>query len=141
MKNPQPLGVRVPRNRETAGVLTIRSGGPDDLSVVPDYRLRVIYAQVSKGTLHNKMPLVFLYNLLYNFTVSKKPTSSRPDIGPMHFQMAAILVADLNKKGMNSNWHVVHYLRRLIEIAWVRSGRKLPDGLPHKAYYRDLDFE
>ena len=73
--------------------------------------------------------------------MNKKPKSYRPPIGPMHFEMAVILVNELNKQGMNTNWHVVHYLRRLIEIAWVRSGRTLPDGLPHKAYYKDLDFE
>ena len=120
--------------------MTKGSGGPDYSSVIPDYCFRVIYAQVSKRTLE-LFPLEILYSLLYNFSVDKKPTSSRPDIGPMHFQMAIILVADLNKEGMNTNWHVVHYLRRLIEIAWVRSGRKLPEGLPHKAYYKDLNFE
>ena len=73
--------------------------------------------------------------------MNKKPKSYRPPIGPMHFEMAVILVNELNKQGMNTNWHVVHYLRRLIEIAWVRSGRTLPEGLPHKAYYKDLNFE
>jgi len=72
--------------------------------------------------------------------MDKKPSSTRPDIGQGHFNLALIRVQEINKSSLDSNWHVVHYIRFLIEQDWKKTGRQLPDGLPHKAFYLDLDL-
>jgi len=71
---------------------------------------------------------------------NNEATSTRPDIGKYYFELAWIRTEEINKSSLGCNWHVVHYLRFLIEQDWKETGRQLPDGLPHKAFYLDLDL-
>lgn len=54
--------------------------------------------------------------------------------------LADELAEILNKQTVGGKFHGVHVIRDLLEKAWMKeTGKPLPDGLPHKAFYK-IDF-
>jgi hypothetical protein len=46
-------------------------------------------------------------------------------------------LADILNTRYSSNHSGTHIIRRLLEKAWLKeTGKPLPEGLPHKAFYK-----